>query len=149
MRPGSRSPAQLYALVLGALLVVVGIAGFFWSASFALGTSAGVEQDFLLDLLAVNGWHNLLHVATGAAGLALAASYAAARLYALTLGLAYALLALLGAAAESNDTLFGLLAVNTEDNVLHLLIAAGGMAAGLATPTSQPTDSGASAADAS
>ncbi len=134
MRSGSRSPAQLYALGLGILLVAVGIAGFFWEASFAVGASAGVEQGFVLDLLAVNGWHNLVHLVTGAVGLAVAGSYAGARLYALTLGIVYALLALLGFVATSDDTLVGLLAINTEDNVLHMLIATAGMAAGLATP---------------
>ncbi len=133
---GSRptSPAQLYALVFGVLLVAVGIAGFFWSASFAVGTSAGVEQDFVLDVLAVNGWHNLLHLVTGAVGIAVAASYAGARIYALTLGVVYSLLALLGFVAASNDALFGLFAINTEENILHVLIAAAGVGTGLATP---------------
>jgi hypothetical protein len=134
MLSGSKSPAQLYALGLGVLLVAVGIAGFFWEASFAVGTSAGVEQSFVLGLLAVNGWHNLLHLVTGAIGLAVAGNRAAARLYALTLGVAYALLALLGFVVESNDVLLGLFAINAGDNVLHMLVAAGGMAAGLATP---------------
>jgi hypothetical protein len=134
MRTAARSPAQLYALGLGLVLVAVGIAGFFWGSSFAVGTSAGVEQGFVLGTLAVNGWHNLLHLITGAIGLAVAGSYAAARLYALTLGLAYAVLALLGAVAASDDALVGLLAINTEDNILHVLIAAAGMGAGLATP---------------
>lgn len=145
MRPRARSAAQLYALALGALLVAAGVAGFFWSASFATGASAGVEQGFLLDVLAVNGWHNLLHLATGAVGLAVASRPGAARLYALALGLAYSLLALLGAVAESSDALFGLFAINTEDNVLHLLIAATGMATGLVTPSPErPSASAAS-----
>jgi hypothetical protein len=149
MRPGSKSPAQLYALGLGVLLVAVGIAGFFWEASFAVGTSAGVEQGFMLGLLAVNGWHNLLHLATGAIGLAVAGNRAGARLYALTLGVVYALLALLGFVTESNDVLLGLFAVNTGDNVLHMLVAAGGVVAGLASPdedkSAPPTAAGADA----
>ncbi len=64
----------------------------------------------------------------------MAGNRAGARLYALTLGVVYALLALLGFVAESNDVLLGLFAVNTGDNVLHMLIAAGGVVAGLATP---------------
>ena len=133
MPSGSKSPAQLYALVLGLVLVGLGIAGFFWGSSFAVGTSAGVEQGFVLGILAVNGWHNVVHLVTGAVGLALVGSYTGARLYALTLGVVYALVALLGAIAASNDALIGLLAINTEDNILHMLIAAAGVAAGLAT----------------
>lgn len=134
MRLGTKSPAQLYALVLGVVLVIAGVAGFFWSSSFAVGTSAGVEQDFLLGVLAVNGWHNVVHLVTGAVGLAVAGSYAGARLYALTLGLVYLLVALLGFVAASNDALLGLLAINTEDNLLHVLIGVAGAGAGLATP---------------
>lgn len=116
----------------------MGLAGFFWSASFAVGTSAGVEQSSVLGLLAVNGWHNLLHVLTGAVGVAVAGDHSRARLYALTLGIAYSLLALLGSVAASNDALAGLLAINTEDNVLHALIALGGVGAGLATAEEPP-----------
>ena len=32
-----RSPAQVYALVIGLTLVVAGIVGFFYSASFSTG----------------------------------------------------------------------------------------------------------------
>ena len=63
------SPARLFATLVGAVLFVAGIAGFF--------------QD--LD------WLNYLYVAAGAAGLLLAA--AAPRPYALCIGLIYAALA--------------------------------------------------------
>src|SRR5918999_3634433 len=51
-----RSPAQLYALVFGVVLVAVGILGFFYNASFDTGDDA--QADKVLDILAVNGWHN-------------------------------------------------------------------------------------------
>ena len=59
------SPARLYAAVVGALLFVAGIVGFFYDASF------GELGDFetVLGVLPVNGWLNVLHVATGALGL--------------------------------------------------------------------------------
>ena len=34
---GERSPAQVYALVIGATLAVAGIVGFFYNASFGSG----------------------------------------------------------------------------------------------------------------
>ena len=71
------SPARLYATVVGALLVVLGIVGFFYSASF--GSPGSVEAT--LGVLRVNAWLNVLHIATGALGL-LAAGYAS-RPYAL------------------------------------------------------------------
>jgi hypothetical protein len=88
------SPARLYATVAGALLVVLGILGFFYSASF--GGEGSVEE--ALGVVQVNGWLNLLHVATGAIGLLLAG--VASRPYALANGLLYTLLAILGWSLE-------------------------------------------------
>ena len=79
-----RSPAQVYALVIGLTLVVAGIAGFFYSASFSTGD--GTERDAVLGILDVNGWHNIVHIASGAIGLFLAGWYGGARAYALGLG---------------------------------------------------------------
>ena len=127
-----RSPAQVYALVIGVTLVVAGIVGFFYSASF--GTGDGTERDAVLGILDVNGWHNLVHIATGAIGLAVAASYGGSRAYALGLGAVYLLVAALGFIAGDGDEIFNLIPVNTQDNVLHLLIGIAGVGAGLATP---------------
>jgi hypothetical protein len=131
-----RSPAQLYALVIGLTLVVAGIAGFFYSASFSTGD--GTERDAVLGILDVNGWHNLVHIATGAIGLFVAASYAGSRGYALGLGAVYLLVAALGFIAGDGDEIAGLVPVNTEDNFLHLLIGIAGIGAGLATPAHEP-----------
>jgi uncharacterized protein (DUF697 family) len=127
-----RSPAQVYALVIGLTLVVAGIIGFFYSASFSTGD--GTERDAVLGILDVNGWHNIVHIATGAIGLAVAASYGGARGYALGLGAVYLLVTLLGFIAGDGDEIFNLIPVNTEDNVLHLLIGLAGVGAGLLTP---------------
>ena len=62
----NRSPAQVYALVFGITLVAAGILGFFYNASFAVGD--GLERDAVFGLLDVNGWHNVVHLATGALG---------------------------------------------------------------------------------
>jgi hypothetical protein len=127
-----RSPAQVYAVVIGATLVVAGILGFFYNASF--GTGDGTERDAVLGILDVNGWHNVIHVASGALGLALAGSYDRARGYALGFGALYLVVTVLGFAAGDGEEIFNLIPVNTEDNVLHLLIAVAGLGAGLATP---------------
>jgi predicted small integral membrane protein len=127
-----RSPAQVYALVIGLTLVVAGIVGFFYSASFSTGD--GTEREALLGILDVNAWHNLLHIASGAVGLLLVASYRGARLYALGLGAVYLLVTLLGFIAGDGEVILNLIPVNTEDNFLHLLIGIAGIAAGLATP---------------
>jgi hypothetical protein len=128
----SRSPAQVYALAIGGTLVVVGIAGFFYNASF--GSGDGTSRDAVLGILDVNGWHNVVHTASGVLGLALAGSYGASRAYALGLGVVYLALTLMGFLAGDGEELFNLVPVNTEDNLLHLLIGLAGVGAGLATP---------------
>jgi len=127
-----RSPAQVYALVIGVTLVAAGILGFFYSASF--GTGDGTERDAVLGILDVNAWHNLVHIASGAVGLLVLGSYRGARAYALGLGVVYLLVTLLGFIAGDGEEIFNLIPVNTEDNFLHLLIGIAGIGAGLATP---------------
>jgi Domain of unknown function (DUF4383) len=133
---GVRSPAQVFALVIGATLTVAGIVGFFYSASFATGD--GTARDAVLGILDVNGWHNVVHIASGAIGLLLASSYSGSRVYALGIGAIYLVVALLGFLAGDGDEIFNLIPINTEDNLLHLLIAIGGVGAGLATPGTAP-----------
>jgi Domain of unknown function (DUF4383) len=128
----TRSTAQVFALVIGATLVVGGILGFFYNASF--GTGDGTDRDAVLGILDVNGWHNLVHILSGVIGLAVAGAYDASRLYALGFGAIYVVVALLGFVAGDGDEIFNLIPVNTEDNVLHLLIGFAGLGAGLLTP---------------
>jgi hypothetical protein len=128
-----RSPAQAFALVIGATLVVAGILGFFYNASFATGD--GTERDAVLGILDVNGWHNVVHVLSGVIGLVLAGSYDGSRAYALVFGVLYLIITLLGFLAGDGEEIFNLIPVNTEDNVLHLLLGIAGVGAGLATPS--------------
>jgi hypothetical protein len=134
-RPPRRSPAQLYALVVGATLTIAGILGFFYSASFASGD--GTERDAVLGILDVNGWHNIVHLLSGIAGLAVFRSYSASRGFALAFGAVYLLVTVLGFVAGDGDEIFNLIPINTEDNVLHVLLGLAGVAAGLATPAVQ------------
>jgi hypothetical protein len=138
----SRTPAQVFALVFGAVLTLAGVLGFFVSASFDVGSDTPRDTLVLFD---VNGWHNLVHVASGALGLAVAGSVAAARTYALALGAVYVVVTIAGFIAGDGGTIIGLVPVNTEDNLLHLLIAIAGIGAGIATPE-QPPPSTATAA---
>jgi hypothetical protein len=122
------SPARLYATSAGAALIVIGIVGFFYSASFG---SPG-EVDEMFGIFAVNGWVNVLHILSGALGL-LVAGYAA-RQYALWLGALYLALALWGFAIGSGDSILGFLPVNTGDTLLHLVLGALGIGTALSTP---------------
>jgi len=128
------SPARLYCLLVGGVLVIAGIIGFFYEASFATGDSIRTEDVF--GILSVNGWHNLVHIAIGA--LLLIAAGSAARGAALFVGILYIVLCVLGFIATSNsgigfiaenDTLVRLVPVNNEDNVLHLILGITGVIA--------------------
>lgn len=106
------SPARLYATVAGALLLILGIVGFFYDASFT-GLD-NLEPAFAA--IEVNAWFNLLYVATGAAGVLLAG--ASSRSYSLAVGLLF--------------TLLGILGIGTQ--WLHLTIGVLGLAAVAGTP---------------
>jgi hypothetical protein len=125
-----RSPAQTWARLIGITLVVAGVVGFFYSSAFG---SPG-HVDGVLGILDVNGWHNVVHIASGLLGLAMARSYSAARAYCLILAAAYTVVAIGGFIAGDGGTILGFFPVNTEDNVLHTLIALVSLVVGLATP---------------
>src|SRR3954462_7321704 len=125
-----RSPAQTWAKLIGFTLVVAGIVGFFYSSAFG---SPG-KVDGVFGVLDVNGWHNVVHIATGLLGLALARSYSSARAYCLLLAVAYTGVAIWGFVVGDGGAILGFLPVNTEDNVLHTVIALVSLIVGLVTP---------------
>ena len=132
------SPARLYCLLVGGVLVIAGILGFFYEASFATGDS--IKADEVLGILAVNGWHNLVHLAIG--GVLLMAAGGAARPAAMGIGVLYLVLAALGFIATGDGgigfiaedgALIELVPVNDEDNWLHVILGVTGLLAGFAT----------------
>jgi hypothetical protein len=129
------TPAQMYALVFGATLLLVGIIGFAVNADFDTGSKVGTGDKLIV--FEVNGWHNLVHIASGLVGLAMFRRNDTARLYALGFGAVYLLVTIIGF-ADGSDVI-GLIPVNGADNVLHLAIAALGIAAGLASPADNRT----------
>jgi hypothetical protein len=137
------NPARLYALLVGATLVVAGIIGFFYNSDFSSGDA--VPRDAVFGILDVNGWHNVVHLATGALGLAALASLAASRAYALGLGAVYIVVAVWGFALGDGGVILDIIPINTPDSVLHLAIGVAGVIAGLAsgarttTPVSRAT----------
>lgn len=129
------TPARLYCLVAGTVLVFLGIAGFFENAEFPGRDSAAdpENQADLLGLFATNGWHNVAALAGGLTGLA-AAGYAA-RTYALVFGGFLTALGIFGFIAGETGGAITWIAVNTGDNFLHTAIGLPGLLAGIATPS--------------
>lgn len=127
-----RSPAQLFCLVVGATLVVVGLLGFLAEAAFdtSAGGDGGAVDGENLIIFEVNGWHNVVHIASGLFLLALMGRHHIARVAALSFGAIYGVVTVIGL-VDGKDVL-GLFPVNPADNVLHLLLTAGAFAAALA-----------------
>ena len=128
---GERTPVQWFATLVGAVLVLAGILGFFWDAGFDTGSS--IQGDELLGVLEVNGIHNLVHIASGLLLLAVAPRPATARLGVLAFGLVYALVTLIG--LVDGDTVLGLIPVNGPDNVLHILLTGAALLAAFSSPS--------------
>ena len=123
--------AQVWALTLGAILVLVGVAGFLVEPSFGVGDDA---QRGTLILFDINGWHNVVHLLSGIVGLAMAGTAARARLFSIGYGIVYVLVTILGFAVGDGGLLLSIIPINTADNLLHLAIAVTGIAIGLASP---------------
>jgi hypothetical protein len=125
-----RTPAQWYCLLAGVALLLAGLFGFLADAGFRVGDvpSGTVEGDSFLGF-EVNGWHNVVHLASGLVLLAAANTRATAKVVALGFGLVYGLVAIIGL-IDGSDVL-GILPVNTADNILHIALALLGILAGL------------------
>lgn len=118
LAPQPTSPAQIFAGVLGLVLVLAGLIGFAVDSSFHTGS--GLQGHHLLGL-EVNGWHNVVHIASGLLLLAGTPSRKAARAVCRLFGLAYIVVTIAGIAG-GNDA-FGFIPINTGDDVLHAVLA--------------------------
>jgi hypothetical protein len=127
-----QTPAQLYCTLAGAVLVIAGIIGFFYSSGFDTGaTGVAADTDDTFGIFATNGWGNVICIFWGVLALALANT--APRSFALGFGL-YALVIAIWGFVDSDEVTLGLFAANTADNVLDLILGLTGLAAGAASP---------------
>jgi hypothetical protein len=144
--------AKLFCRVVGPVLILVGLLGFIADATFDTGLSGAdddggnnggaLQGDSFLGF-EVNGWHNIVHILSGAFLLLGARGKEAvsrgadavrdhadtARKVALTFGVVYLLVTIIGM-IDGNDVL-GLLPVNPADNILHLVLSLSAIAAAL------------------
>ena len=127
------SPARLYASTVGALLVILGVLGFFYGSSFG---SPGT-LDHTLGVFRTNGWENLLWIVVGALGLLLAG--VASRGYALAAGLLFTVLSIWGLALDPGSAILGFLPAAGANEALHLVLGFLGLLAAAGTPRRAPT----------
>ncbi|MEU4804961.1 DUF4383 domain-containing protein [Actinosynnema sp. NPDC023587] len=130
----TRTPVQAAALAVGVVFLLVGVAGFipgittdYDSLSFA-GHHSGAK---LLGIFEVSVLHNAVHLLFGIAGLALARTASGARGYLIGGGVVYLVLWLYGLVID-HDSAANFIPVNEADNWLHLGLAIGMVALGVA-----------------
>jgi hypothetical protein len=120
-----RTPAQWYCLLAGLSLLLAGVLGFVVDSAF--DTGSGIDGDELI-VFEVNGWHNIVHIASGLLLLAASPKRASARTVAIAFGLVYGIVTIIGLA--DGETVLGLLPVNPADNVLHIALSVLGLVTG-------------------
>lgn len=121
------------AIIFGIIMLIVGVLGFLPQA-----TSNGL----LLGVFHVNAAHNWIHIATGIASILCGMnSEYAARLFFQIFGVVYGLVAIIGF-FYGDRHIFGLIANNMADVILHALIAAFSLYLGFGYPLSSDRDSG-------
>jgi hypothetical protein len=109
--------AQRFAVLFGAVYLLVGIAGF---ALTGVTDFAGHHHHTLL-IFAVNPLHNVIHLVLGIVWLASASRHSAARLADLALGVVLGLVTVLGFVGVTD--MLGMSGFADPDNFLHLATA--------------------------
>jgi len=127
------SPNRLVATVFGAVYLLVGLLGFFYTAGTPF---AGPDTDggnLILGIFEVNPLHNIAHLLIGAALLiAGLGTVSAAKGTNTTVGAVYLLLGIVGFfLAANHDSALNFLSLNTADHFLHLASAVVLLAVGL------------------
>jgi len=113
----TRTPGQLYALVIGAVYLLVGIVGFFVASEFTKGTA-----DDELIIFRLNHLHNLIHVVLGIGWLAASRTVALSKTVNTLFGVVLLLVAILGfTGIDLVHTLLNITESTDPDNFLHLV----------------------------
>lgn len=129
-----RSPIQFVALLVGALFLLVGIAGFIPGLTTNLdelelaGRESGAE---LLGLFQTSVLLNLVHLLSGVIGLVMARTWAGSRIFLVGGGQIYLVLWIYGLAIDK-DTSANFVPFDTAGDWLHYLFGIGTTALGIA-----------------
>lgn len=129
----NRQPVQIIALLTGAAFLLVGVLGFVpgITSGFSDLSFAGRQSEaHLLGLFQISVLHNAVHLILGVAGLAAARTAGAARGFLLGAGSIYLALTVYGFLI-GHDSPANFVPVNAADNLLHLGLGLGMVAAGL------------------
>lgn len=100
------------AKVFGAVFILIGVLGF---------VPGITSNGHLLGIFEVSPLHNIIHLASGIAALAMAGSNKLAKTYFQVFGVVYTVVTIAG--FVQGTTVLGLIGVNLADNLLHLAIS--------------------------
>ncbi|MGW0159354.1 DUF4383 domain-containing protein [Mycobacterium sp. NPDC003323] len=123
----ARTLVQKAAIAVGVVFLLVGILGFIpgITAHYDQLTFAGHHSEAaLLGIFNVSVLHNLVHLAFGIAGIALARTFNTARGYLIGGGAIYLVLFIYGLVIDQHSAM-NFVPVNDADNWLHLGLALG------------------------
>ena len=116
---GSRTPAQLFALVFGIVYLAAGLVGF---AVTGFDNFAGKTFDEELIIFAINPLHNIVHLGLGAVWIGAAAKHASAKSANMLLGVVLLFIFILGMTGAL--TFLAIKDIGAADNYLHIATAA-------------------------
>ncbi|MFF8556806.1 DUF4383 domain-containing protein [Streptomyces sp. NPDC015501] len=122
-----RTPVQQAAMIVGAVFLLVGILGFIPGITTDYDTMefASHHSDAkLLGVFQISILHNLVHLAFGVAGVAMARTASAARTFLLAGGAVYLVLWLYGLFVGHHSSA-NFVPLNTADNWLHFVLGIG------------------------
>jgi hypothetical protein len=119
-------PIRGFALVYGIVFLAAGLSGFVPGLSPAHvhdGVTVTAASRLAMGIFPVNVIHNLVHIVFGIWGVAAARRFLAARTYARSVAIIYAVLTVMGLGPGAN-VMFGLAPLYGNDIWLHVILAA-------------------------
>ncbi|MFB9688684.1 DUF4383 domain-containing protein [Amycolatopsis plumensis] len=129
----NRSAAQIVAIAVAAVFLLVGILGFIPGLTTHYDQLSFAGHDsmaMLLGLFMVSVLHNIVHLLFGVAGFALARTHRGARGFLIGGGIVYLVLWIYGLVIDQMSAA-NFVPVNTADNWLHFGLGVGMIALGL------------------
>ncbi|MGY0071228.1 DUF4383 domain-containing protein [Streptomyces sp. QTS137] len=128
-----RTRVQQAALAVGAVFLLIGVLGFVPGVTTDYDTMKFAEHHSeakLLGIFQVSVLHNIVHLLFGIAGIAMARTAAAARMFLIGGGAIYLVLWIYGLIID-HDSAANFVPVNTADNWLHFVLGVGMIALGV------------------
>lgn len=136
----ARSPAQNLAMLFGGVFLLVGVAGFIpgITQDYDELTNFGEEGAELLGIFGINIIENIVHLAFGLVGLAMARTHLGARTFLIGGGVVYLVIWIYGILIDL-DSDANFIGVNDAGNWLHLALGVALVVLGLLTARERMT----------